>query len=153
MGPLVFPWSSLGPKKSWYIGRVIQIYKICGKKEGAFCSISKISLKSLHRVSDFSDGIYDCDFYTKNGEPSESINLAEYQSYFLCFLHVHSFCVVYLLEDQMRQAIFPFSSLRFLYILGNPGLLCAVRQRQHGALLLGHPVLSSHLRLELMLLF
>ena len=30
-------------------------------KEGAFCSISKISLKSLHRVSDFSDGIQDCD--------------------------------------------------------------------------------------------
>ena len=35
--------------------------------QGVFCSISMISLKSLHRVSDFSDDIYDCDFYTKNG--------------------------------------------------------------------------------------
>ena len=39
---------------------------ICGKNQGAFCSISMILLKSLLRVSDLSDDIYDCDFYTKN---------------------------------------------------------------------------------------
>ena len=42
------PWNPLGPKKSLYIGRIIQIDKICGEKQSAFCSISKISLKSLH---------------------------------------------------------------------------------------------------------
>ena len=31
------PWSPFGPKKSWYIGRIIQIPKICGEKQGAFC--------------------------------------------------------------------------------------------------------------------
>ena len=49
------PWSHLGPKKSWYIGRIIQIDKICGEKHGTFCSISKISLKSLIVFPDFSD--------------------------------------------------------------------------------------------------
>ena len=45
------PWSPLGPKKSWYIVRIIQIHKICGEKQGAFWFISKISLKSLNSVS------------------------------------------------------------------------------------------------------
>ena len=45
--PIWVPWSSIGPKKLWYIGRIIQIPKICGEKQGAFCSISKISLNSL----------------------------------------------------------------------------------------------------------
>ena len=49
-----FP-SSIIQEESWC--------KICGKNQGAFCSISMISLKSLHKVCDFSDGIYDCDFY------------------------------------------------------------------------------------------
>ena len=45
------PWSPLGAKKSCYIGRIIQIHKICGEKQGAFCSIFKISLKLLHSFS------------------------------------------------------------------------------------------------------
>ena len=45
------PWSPLVSKKSRYIGRIIQIHKICVEKQGVFCSISKISLKSLCSVS------------------------------------------------------------------------------------------------------
>ena len=44
------PWSSLGLKKSRYIG-IILIHQICIEKQGAFCLISKISLKSLYSVS------------------------------------------------------------------------------------------------------
>ena len=40
------PWNPLGPKKSWYIARISQTQKICREKQGAFCSISKISMKS-----------------------------------------------------------------------------------------------------------
>ena len=45
------PWSSLCPKKSLDIGRIVQIHKICGRKRGALHSISKISLKSLYSIS------------------------------------------------------------------------------------------------------
>ena len=58
---VMYPYGSLGvplvPKSHdtlQCIGRIIQIYKtswICGEKYGAFCSISKISLKSLYSVS------------------------------------------------------------------------------------------------------
>ena len=55
----------------------------------------------------------------KTGEPSENIKFSLVSKLFFCFLHVHPFFVVYPLEGQM-----PF--LRFLYILGDPGLLCAM---------------------------
>ena len=38
------PYGSLGvplSKKSQYVRRIIQIYKICGEKQGEFCCISK----------------------------------------------------------------------------------------------------------------
>ena len=49
------PWSPLGvplvPKShDMCTGRIIQIHKKCGEKQGAFCSISKMLIKSLHSV-------------------------------------------------------------------------------------------------------
>ena len=46
------PWSPLGPKKSWYIGRIIQIHKILGEKEGAFAPFHWNHYKAF---PDFSD--------------------------------------------------------------------------------------------------
>ena len=41
------PWSPLGPKKSWYIGSLFRFIR-CREKQGAFCSILKLSLQSLY---------------------------------------------------------------------------------------------------------
>ena len=62
-GSLRVPWSPLGPKKSWYIGRINRIKKTCGEKQGAFCSILRFHWNHYIDFPDFSDvSQY---FYTK----------------------------------------------------------------------------------------
>ena len=67
------PWSPLGPKKSWYIGRIIQIHKIWGEKQVAVCSISKISLK--HFLTFLTSGPL-ADKQQKRGEKVENIKFS-----------------------------------------------------------------------------
>ena len=69
------PGSPLGPKKSWYIGRIFQIHKKCGGKQGVFCFISKISLKSLYDFPEFSDIWASSGQTTKNGWTSRKYKI------------------------------------------------------------------------------
>ena len=90
------------------------IHKICGGKQGVFCSISNISLKSQCFPTFLTSGPL-VDKQQKTGELVENIKFSlDNQLNFLFATFSLVFC------------FYPLKGLRFLYIFGDPGLLCGV---------------------------